>query len=130
MIVVCGTETSATNMLILECCSFTLFRRNTDGVGATDMQTGTGVHGDGSNFKIVCLPYESARSPFGHAVLKGRSVRESMRWRYSLCYTLAHHEYFCIRLSVCVFAKRYKFKDKNIVQAPFRKLLNFDVCVV
>ena len=43
-------------MLILECCSFALFHQNMDGVGATDMQTGTGVLGDDSDFKIICLP--------------------------------------------------------------------------
>ena len=72
------------NMLISECRS--LVSPNADGVGATDRQAGTEVHGDSSNFLIRLLcPLNPFTPHSSHAVMGG--VFGSQRCAASLCAT-------------------------------------------
>ena len=102
MIVVCGTETSATyvdptervqwapNAVPLPCFP------NADRVGATDTRTGRHFK---IMFKSVRLPVESAHSPFSYTVRGG--VFGSQRGAASLsCYRLAHHECLSLKYQV------------------------------
>ena len=54
MIAVCGTETRATRRWSPNAVPCPV-SPNVDGLDATSMQTGTGVHGDSSNFEIRAL---------------------------------------------------------------------------